>query len=83
MLGLTSGELFLVLLLVGAVVSARFWPALGEAIAVRLGSGPQTTTGPGPGSGPQTTTGLPPAPGPHSETGGLPKSERTSDTDST
>ena len=81
MLGLTSGELFLVLLLVGAVVSARFWPALGEAIAVRLGSRPQTTTGPG--SGRQTITGLPPAPGPHSETGGLPKSERTSDTDST
>jgi hypothetical protein len=37
MLGLTSGELTLVLILVGAVVSARFWPALGAAIAVRLG----------------------------------------------
>ena len=71
MLGLTSGELFLVLLLVGAVVSARFWPALGAAIAVRLGAGPQPTTGQGP------------APGPQAETGALPKSERTSDTDST
>jgi hypothetical protein len=36
MLGLTSGELTLVLILVGAVTSARFWPALGAAIAVRL-----------------------------------------------
>ena len=51
MLGLTSGELTLVTVLVLAVVSARFWPMLGSAIAVRLG--------------------------------GLPKSERTNDTDST
>ncbi len=40
MLGLTSGELTLVLILVGAVVSARFWPALGAAIAVRLAPAP-------------------------------------------
>jgi hypothetical protein len=37
MLGLTSGELTLVALLVFAVVSAKFWPAAGAAIAVRLG----------------------------------------------
>jgi hypothetical protein len=40
MLGLTSGELSLVALLVFAVVSARFWPAVGASLAVRLlGSG--------------------------------------------
>jgi hypothetical protein len=37
MLGLTSGELTLVLLLVFAVVSAKFWPAVGAKIALRLG----------------------------------------------
>ena len=37
MLGLTSGELILVALLVFAVVSARFWPAAGARIAERLG----------------------------------------------
>lgn len=37
MLGLTSGELTLVLLLAFAVVSAKFWPAAGAKIAVRLG----------------------------------------------
>ncbi len=37
MLGLTSGELTLVVLLVFAVVSARFWPAAGARIAERLG----------------------------------------------
>jgi hypothetical protein len=36
MLGLTSGELTLVALLVFAVVSARFWPAAGASLAVRL-----------------------------------------------
>ena len=40
MLGLTSGELTLVALLAFAVVSARFWPAAGASLAVRLlGSG--------------------------------------------
>ena len=39
MLGLTSGELTLVALLVFAVVSARFWPAAGASIAERLGGG--------------------------------------------
>jgi hypothetical protein len=37
MLGLTSGELTLVAILVFAVVSAKFWPAVGAALAVRLG----------------------------------------------
>jgi hypothetical protein len=36
MLGLTSGELTLVALLVFAVVSARFWPAAGARIAEKL-----------------------------------------------
>jgi hypothetical protein len=36
MLGLTSGELSLVALLVFAVVSAKFWPAAGAKLAVRL-----------------------------------------------
>ena len=45
MLGLTSGELTLVALLVFAVVSARFWPAAGASLAVRLlGPGKETTT---------------------------------------
>jgi len=45
MLGLTSGELILVALLAFAVVSAKFWPAVGAAIAVRLpGSGPAERT---------------------------------------
>jgi hypothetical protein len=37
MLGLTSGELILVVLLVFAVVSAKFWPAAGAKLALRLG----------------------------------------------
>jgi len=36
MLGLTSGELTLVAMLVFAVVSSRFWPAAGAKIAERL-----------------------------------------------
>ena len=36
MLGLTSGELILFALLVFAVVSAKFWPAAGAKLAVRL-----------------------------------------------
>jgi hypothetical protein len=36
MLGLTGGELTLFALLVFAVVSARFWPAAGARLAVRL-----------------------------------------------
>jgi hypothetical protein len=39
MLGLTSGELILFALLVFAVISARFWPAVGARIAARLGGG--------------------------------------------
>jgi len=40
MLGLTSGELTLVALLVFAVVSARYWPAAGARIAEKL-AGPR------------------------------------------
>jgi hypothetical protein len=66
MLGLTSGELTLVALLVFAVVSARFWPAAGASLAVRLlGSG----------------RGSPAVP--DRAHANLPKSERTSDADST
>jgi hypothetical protein len=36
MLGLTTGELTLVVMLVFAVVSSRFWPAAGARIAERL-----------------------------------------------
>ena len=36
MLGLNAGELTLFAILVFAVVSARFWPAAGGKIAVRL-----------------------------------------------
>jgi hypothetical protein len=39
MLGLTSGELTLVAILVFGVVSARFWPAAGARIAEWLGGG--------------------------------------------
>ena len=40
-MGLTTGELTLVALLVFAVVSARFWPAAGARIAEKLaGPGP-------------------------------------------
>jgi hypothetical protein len=42
MLGLTSGELTLVALLVFAVVSARFWPAAGARIAERWGGLPKS-----------------------------------------
>lgn len=42
MLGLNGGELTLFALLVFAVVSARFWPAVGARIAERLsGLGPE------------------------------------------
>jgi hypothetical protein len=36
MLGLTSGEMFVVAFIVIAVVTAPFWPRLGEAIAGML-----------------------------------------------
>jgi len=42
MLGLTGGELTLFALLVFAVVSSRFWPAVGAKLAERLsGTEPQ------------------------------------------
>ena len=37
--GLNGGEMFLVVFVTVAVVSARYWPALGERIAVRLVGG--------------------------------------------
>ncbi len=36
MLGLTSGELFVIVFILVMVVSAPWWPALGEAIAMRI-----------------------------------------------
>jgi hypothetical protein len=35
-IGLTHGELTVVLFVTFAVLSARFWPKLGERVAVRL-----------------------------------------------
>lgn len=35
-IGLTHGELTIVVFVTAAVLSARFWPKLGERIAVRL-----------------------------------------------
>jgi hypothetical protein len=46
MLGLTSGEMSLVALLVFAVVSAKFWPAVGAKLAVRLLGAPGTASEP-------------------------------------
>jgi len=37
--GLSGGEIFIVAFVTIAVVSARYWPAMGERIAVRLGGG--------------------------------------------
>ena len=78
MLGLTSGELTLVALLVFAVVSAKFWPAVGAAIAVRLAGPWPRDTGlePGSESGPGT-------PGVQGGTPRPPKSERTQSSNST
>jgi hypothetical protein len=36
MFGMTHGELFIVTFVVVAVVSARYWPKLGERIALML-----------------------------------------------
>jgi len=49
--GLTGGEWFIVAFVTVMVVSARYWPALGERIALRL-SGPSAApaTGPKPGN---------------------------------
>jgi hypothetical protein len=41
MFGLTSGELFVVLFILVAVVSAPLWPRVGERIAVALAGGKQ------------------------------------------
>jgi hypothetical protein len=40
MFGLTHGELFIVTFVVFAVVSARFWPKLGERIALMAAGRP-------------------------------------------
>lgn len=32
MLGLTGGEIFVIAFIVGAILSARFWPLLGERL---------------------------------------------------
>jgi hypothetical protein len=40
MLGLNGGELFVIGFVVIAVVSARWWPMLGAAIAERLAGAP-------------------------------------------
>lgn len=46
MLGLTGGELFIVVFVTLAVVSARFWPELGARLAERLsGAGPRQKAG--------------------------------------
>ncbi len=37
--GLSGGEIFIVAFVTIAVVSARYWPAVGERVAVRLGGG--------------------------------------------
>ena len=42
MFGLNGGEWFIVAFVTVMVVSARYWPALAERIAVRLG-GPNAT----------------------------------------
>jgi hypothetical protein len=44
--GFSGGEWFIVAFVTVAVVSARYWPAFGERIAVRLSGG-----GTAPGSG--------------------------------
>jgi hypothetical protein len=42
MFGFNGGELFIILFIVVAILSARFWPALGERIVLLLsGSGPR------------------------------------------
>ena len=40
-LGLTSGELFIVLFILIAVVSAPLWPRLGAAVYLKLSGGSQ------------------------------------------
>jgi hypothetical protein len=42
--GVTFGELGLVAFIVAAILSAKFWPRLGEWLALRLSRGP--TDGP-------------------------------------
>ena len=49
MFGLTAGELFVVIFILVAVVSAPLWPRAGEAIFVRMSrrSGANTSVGKG------------------------------------
>jgi hypothetical protein len=44
MLGLTNGELFVVVFIVVSVVSAPWWPRLGGAIAVALAGKSRAST---------------------------------------
>lgn len=42
MLGLTGGEMFVIAFIVAAILSARFWPKLGERLVLMLaGSRPR------------------------------------------
>jgi hypothetical protein len=52
---LTAGELFIVVFIVVAVVTARWWPRIGQAVAERLCGGGEKPPGrdePGPGTPP-------------------------------
>lgn len=51
MLGLTRGEWFVVVFCVIAVVSARYWPLLGERLARLLAGKPLPGDDKGPGRG--------------------------------
>ncbi|MES1172960.1 MAG: hypothetical protein ABUL62_01435 [Myxococcales bacterium] len=46
MFGLNGGEWFIVAFVTVMVVSARYWPAVAERIAVRLGGGVTNTPNP-------------------------------------
>ncbi len=41
MLGLTNGELFIVVFVVVAVLTASWWPRMGEAVAEMLAGRPE------------------------------------------
>jgi hypothetical protein len=62
--GLSGGEIFIVTFVTVAVISARYWPALGERIALRLsGAVPRTVSGSVPPSAqptPESPSGDPP-----------------------
>lgn len=37
---LTGGELFIIAFIIGAILSARYWPSLGERLVLLLGRHP-------------------------------------------